>query len=115
MKIHRTGAEDSGVARRGFASTPSPRPLRVLCASAVNASLISDQSALDPTGPQAARIGNLWWLLLVVCSAVFLLVIAFTLYSVVRSRRRREPATDPGSEKRMARVVVAATALTVLI
>lgn len=49
------------------------------------------QSALDPAGPGAARIGDIWWLMLFVCTAVFIVVMAMLLWAVAR---RRRPALD---------------------
>ena len=44
-------------------------------------------SALDPAGPQAERIGDLWWLMFWVCTAVFLAVLAALLLALLRGRR----------------------------
>jgi cytochrome c oxidase subunit 2 len=80
------------------------------------------QSALDPAGPQAGRISGLWWLMLYVCSGVFLSVIAFLLIAMFRNRKERRDASDepdikpePKRERRMTRVVVGAVAATVII
>ncbi|MFL6278077.1 MAG: cytochrome c oxidase subunit II [Blastocatellia bacterium] len=73
------------------------------------------QSSLDPAGPGAAHISRLWWLMLIVCTAVFLLVLGFTLQGVYRGRRRAEVATDEQSTQRMTQAVTAATAATTLI
>jgi cytochrome c oxidase subunit II len=50
------------------------------------------QSALDPAGPGAARIGDVWWLMLTVCTAVFALVMLMLLWALAR---RRRPGLDP--------------------
>jgi cytochrome c oxidase subunit II len=79
------------------------------------------QSALDPAGPGAARIGDIWWLMLFVCTAVFVAVIGTLLWAI--SRRRRPTLDglsgavrpDPQRERRMAQVVGAAIAVTVAI
>jgi cytochrome c oxidase subunit II len=82
------------------------------------------QSALDPAGPQAARIGHLWWLLLWVTTAVFLLVLAALAAALVS--RRRGPGDraahtapivhpEPAGERRRFRAVAAAAGATVLI
>jgi cytochrome c oxidase subunit 2 len=47
-----------------------------------------DQSALDPAGPGAALISDLWWLMLFVCAAVFALVMLTLLWGIVRATRR---------------------------
>ncbi|HKP12317.1 MAG TPA: cytochrome c oxidase subunit II [Blastocatellia bacterium] len=73
------------------------------------------QSSLDPAGPDSARISRLWWLMLAVCTAVFLLVLGFLLHGVYRAWRREAAATDDQSKRRMTRAVTAATAATTLI
>jgi cytochrome c oxidase subunit 2 len=81
------------------------------------------QSALDPAGPQAGRIGSHWWLMLYTLSAVFLIVICLLL---VASFRKREPLTgetadvaytkpDAGRERRMSRNVTGGVGLTIII
>jgi cytochrome c oxidase subunit II len=79
------------------------------------------QSALDPAGPGAARIGQLWWLMLSVCGAVFLLVVAMLLWATLR-RRRPDLASgsafvrpEPGRERGIALAVGGAVAITALI
>ena len=73
------------------------------------------QSSLDPAGPDALRISRLWWLMLIVCTAVFLVVLGFMLQGILRGRRRQEAATDEQSTQQMTRAVNAATAVTTLI
>ncbi|HEX5688886.1 MAG TPA: hypothetical protein VFX76_02740, partial [Roseiflexaceae bacterium] len=51
-------------------------------------------SALSPAGPAAERIATLWWVMLGVAAAIYLLVLAL-LYLALR--RKREP--DPESIK----------------
>jgi cytochrome c oxidase subunit 2 len=64
-------------------------------------------SALVPAGPQAARIGHLWWLMFWVCSAVFLLVMAALAVGLVREEQPGRQGTT--------RVVAVAAAVTALI
>jgi cytochrome c oxidase subunit II len=45
------------------------------------------QNMLDPSGPYAARIAELWWLMLGVCAAVFVAVLAAFLIALARGRR----------------------------
>jgi cytochrome c oxidase subunit II len=77
------------------------------------------QSALDPAGPGAARIGDIWWLMLLVCTVVFVAVIVTLLWAIARSRRPPLDAlsgalrVDPQRDRRMAQVVGAAIAATV--
>lgn len=77
-------------------------------------------SVLDPAGPQAGRIGTLWWFLLAVAVAVF---VAFTVALFVglwRGSRRSadgppDAAPSPASERAAARAVSIAVAATVVI
>src|SRR5204863_7325065 len=55
------------------------------------------QSVLDAAGPQAARIGRLWWVFLAVCVIVYALVVAFLLAALARGRRSAGPATSEAS------------------
>src|ERR1044072_4443252 len=59
------------------------------------------QSSLDPAGPQAGRISKLWWVMLAVCSAVFVLVMAVLFYSAGRARKRQNQAAEPQAERKM--------------
>jgi cytochrome c oxidase subunit 2 len=72
------------------------------------------QSALDPAGPQAGRISGIWWLMFWVCSAVFVIVMAFLLFAVFRSRPKAEAAGEE-NDRDMTRVVTGAVAATVVI
>lgn len=45
-------------------------------------------SALDPAGPYAQSIANLFWIFLAVCTAVWVLVVAFLLAATFRRRSR---------------------------
>jgi heme/copper-type cytochrome/quinol oxidase subunit 2 len=76
------------------------------------------QSALDPAGPQAARIERLWWLMFWVTLVVFVLVIGTLSISIAR-RRRSQPIPFPPkdklpAEKPIGRVIAAAIALTII-
>jgi cytochrome c oxidase subunit II len=79
------------------------------------------QSALDPAGPGAARIGDIWWLMLWVCAAVFVLVMAILLWAIARRQRPSvEPVSaivrpEPQRERRMAQVVGVSIAVTAVI
>ena len=85
--------------------------------------LIPSQSALHPAGPQAGRIIDLWWMMLYVTGAVFLVVMGFLVASLVRRRRPYGGAAadvpdtkpEPGVERRMSHVVLTGVALTVVI
>jgi cytochrome c oxidase subunit II len=78
------------------------------------------QSALDPAGVQADRIGGLWWLYFWVCTAVYGLVVLFLLLGSFR-RRSRDLQSQPivahnvPRERRFAAVVTWAVVGTILI
>ncbi|HEX3554108.1 MAG TPA: cytochrome c oxidase subunit II [Thermoanaerobaculia bacterium] len=69
--------------------------------------VFAGHSALDPAGPQAARIGHLWWLMFWVCSAVFLLVMAALAVGLVRE--------EAPERRRVSRVVTGAVIATAII
>jgi cytochrome c oxidase subunit II len=91
----------------------------VLCLVAAGCG--GNQSALDPAGPGASRISELWWLMLAVCAAVLMLVTLMLLWAL--ARRGRPPGAaglslvqpDPRRERRMGRVVGAAVGATAAI
>ncbi|HYY56437.1 MAG TPA: cytochrome c oxidase subunit II [Pyrinomonadaceae bacterium] len=77
---------------------------------------------LNPAGPQAGRIGRLWWFMLYVCAAVFITVMIAIFVAVFRARQKQDATSDaapitpePRSEQRMARVVTGAVLATALI
>jgi cytochrome c oxidase subunit 2 len=81
---------------------------------------LPNQSAVNPAGVQAARIHDLWNLILVVTACVYLLVMAALAYAVFRPRPRPvsdAPVTAPpvSQEWRMGVIVSAAVAASVLI
>jgi cytochrome c oxidase subunit 2 len=75
------------------------------------------QSALDPKGPQAQALADLFWIFTGVCSAVWVLVmIALAAALLRRHRERLDPlAVDPATERRSTIVVSSAVALTAVI
>ena len=70
------------------------------------------QSVLAPAGVQAAEIAWLWWVMLAVCAAVFVVVLLFVGAGLHRASRRNAPAPTP--ERRLHRAIGGATALTIL-
>ena len=80
------------------------------------------QSSVDPAGPQAGRIAGLFWFFTYLLTAVFVITLAFTLWTLTRRHRgiEQEPlevshAPSAGTEHRLTRGTAIATALTVLI
>jgi cytochrome c oxidase subunit II len=124
-----------------FSRTPHERALRETLAQSSSAGLLrvlplllcalglagcgggGAQSALDPAGPQAGRIGGLWWAMLITLSAVFLIVMGFLLVAVFRHRRPYSgeaadlPDTKPDQtgERRMSQFVIGGIVITVVI
>ncbi|HEX8148558.1 MAG TPA: cytochrome c oxidase subunit II [Pyrinomonadaceae bacterium] len=106
---------------RGVGRRPSST---VYCLLSTVYCLIPSQSALQPAGPQAERIIGLWWMMLYVTGAVFLVVMGFLVAALVRRRRAyggeaapEVPDTrpEPGVERRMSHVVLAGVGMTVVI
>jgi cytochrome c oxidase subunit 2 len=90
------------------------------------AQLAAAQSALEPAGPQAARIARLFWFALSAATVMYLLTLAALAYSTWRARRRMRAeqsggprATDPRDDVReqrsMTHAVGGGVALTVAV
>src|SRR5690348_679798 len=80
------------------------------------------QSVVDPAGPQSGRIAVLWWVFLWLTVAIFVIVMALTLWTLFRRHGgiEQEPletrhVPSEATENRMTRVVAGATVATVLI
>ena len=79
------------------------------------------QTATNPVGPQAENISRVWWLMLIVCSVVFVLVMIALLLALrkrmsepqLHSRPILEP--PPEEERRKRNVVISATSVTAVI
>jgi cytochrome c oxidase subunit 2 len=71
------------------------------------------QDALRPAGPQAAQILKLWNLTLIVCCAVFAMVLAAMVVALVRGRRKR--AGTQAAERRAGRWVSGAAVLSAVL
>jgi len=79
------------------------------------------QNALNSAGPQADNIAGLWWLMFVVCSIVFVLVMIALLLAI--KKRTREPQFDltpilepqPEQERRRRNVVVTCVVITAIV
>jgi cytochrome c oxidase subunit 2 len=90
--------------------------------SAITVSLLSGiassacegtQSMFNPDGPAARSIAHLGWMLIAVCLAVYVAVVAVLLSALLR---RRRPGDDqPEAEGRQRRVVAAAVGFTVIV
>ncbi|HEX2029864.1 MAG TPA: hypothetical protein VHL78_00480, partial [Actinomycetota bacterium] len=73
-----------------------PRLPRSACA--VGAALLlsacrsSAPSTLEPQGPVAERVADVWWLMLAISSVVVAVVGALLLVAIVRRRRAADPS-----------------------
>ena len=93
-----------------------PRLACVAAAAGLLAGCSGIQSALDPAGPQAERISQLWWLSLAISGAVFTVVMGFMLYAATAARRRGGAAApEPTAERRMTRAITIAVAASVIV
>jgi cytochrome c oxidase subunit II len=78
------------------------------------------QNAINPAGPNAQNLSRLWWLMFIVCSIVYVLVI-IAMFLSLRGRTKeaaeRGPVLhlDTDSERRRQITVIVATAITVVI
>lgn len=73
------------------------------------------QSVVDQAGPQAHRIARLWWLMLWVCSVIYLLVIGAVVLALRRSRQREQPDNEAANSRKKVSVIAAALAISTLI
>ncbi|HEX8696310.1 MAG TPA: cytochrome c oxidase subunit II [Longimicrobium sp.] len=92
---------------------PLLRPAPAAAAAVLLAACGGRQNVLNPAGIQAERIENLFWPMLVVASAVWLIVMAALLYAVFH--RRRDEIQPEEKERRMRRGVTTAVGATVAI
>jgi cytochrome c oxidase subunit 2 len=79
--------------------------------------LHNTQNALDVSGPQASRIAGLWWLMLPIGAVVWVLVVSVMLIGITRKHDGAPAETiarDDLRERKLARVVIGAVAVTVL-
>ena len=70
------------------------------------------QTALNPAGPQAARIATLTWGFIALCTFVYLIVMAALIWALVR--RRVASDASPETERRLGFAVAGAVAVTVV-
>src|SRR3954468_24524188 len=97
-----------------------PRFILTLIAALCVSSCGGIQNAINPAGPNAENISRLWWLMFIVCSIVFVLVMIAVLLAL---RKRtveaadRVPMLEPPeeSERRRRNVVISLTTITVIV
>ncbi len=93
------------------------RAAAALGASAFLAGCAGQQSALDPAGPQARAIADLFWIFVAVAVVVWVLVMAALAGALLRRRaERHDPLeVDPSREGRSLRVIAACAGATALV
>jgi cytochrome c oxidase subunit 2 len=100
------------------------RVLAIVAGCCVTAIAGGVQSVTNPTGPQAHNIGQLWWLMFWVCSAVFVIVITLVLLAFLRGRRAAQGSDQPlavelipapQAEHRTGVIIVWGTVATILV
>jgi cytochrome c oxidase subunit II len=78
-----------------------------------------NQSALEPAGPQAAKVTHLWWFALAIAATVYLLTVGALAWAAHRARQRERrgeaEAVGPEAEQRMTRGVTYSVAATIVI
>jgi cytochrome c oxidase subunit II len=101
---------------------PKPALLYSLVFLVLNACAGGQQSAVDPAGPQSGRIATLWWFFFWLLGAIFVVVMLFTLMSLMRLHRgiEQEPletrhSPSEQTERKLTRIVAGATIATVVI
>ena len=72
------------------------------------------QSALNPTGSQAAQLAHLFWIFTVVCTVAYVLVLVFFFGAVARSRRNAMADVSDEREASHHRTVSAAAAVSII-
>lgn len=97
-----------------------PRLIATLFVALCVSSCGGIQNAINPAGPNAANISKLWWLMFIVCSIVFVLVMIALLLSLRKRTKEaadRVPVLEPSeeSERRRRNVVISATTITVIV
>ena len=79
------------------------------------------QNSINPAGPQADNLSRLWWLMFIVCSIVFVLVMIALLLAL--RKRTREPLAEATpileppqeQERRKRNTVISAVTITIII
>jgi cytochrome c oxidase subunit II len=99
-----------------------PALLCILAFLLLNGCAGHQQSAVDPVGPQSGKIAGLWWFFVAVLGAIFIIVMAFTLLTLIRRHRgiEQEPLEaqhhpSEQTEQKLTRIVAGATIATVVI
>src|SRR5436309_1835545 len=99
---------------------PKTAILYALVFLVLNACAGHQQSVVDAAGPQSGKIAGLWWFFVWLLGVIFVIVMVFTLLSLMRRHRvieqePLEPRHHPSeeTERRLTRVVTGATIATV--
>jgi cytochrome c oxidase subunit 2 len=68
--------------------------IAIACVGLASADGRAQTSMLDPAGPRAARIADLWWVMFILGSAVFLVVMLFLVFALLVRGRRHGQTRD---------------------
>lgn len=108
--------------RRPSSSTRASALRGAVAAATAGAALTAcrgamDQSALEPMGPQADKIAQLWWFSFVVATIVYATTVGGLIWAMSRARRRERDAAPlpPDHEHHMTRGLTWAIAATIVI
>ena len=74
-----------------------------------------NESAFDPKGPQAARIGSLWWYMFWTSAIVWMIVVIALFLAAWRGHKREVPEQSDEIDERLKKPVIAATVVSALI
>lgn len=107
VRITDTGGRSRGSARARLVALAA-----VVCLAVLGTGCDESPSALDPKGPGAARIADLWWVMIAIC--VVILVGVMTLLGVALFRKRR-PATDEAPRTAYGFMVVGGIVLPIVV
>jgi cytochrome c oxidase subunit 2 len=72
-------------------------------------------SVIEPAGPQAKALANLWWFFFVICMVVWVLVTIVLLAAIRRGMRRTEPEVTEEGTRKSTRWIVGAMSVSVVI
>jgi cytochrome c oxidase subunit 2 len=95
-----------------------PTPLALISVASILQGCASNHAALNPAGPRARQIADLMLVFTTVSAIVYLVVIGFLVWAMLRKRSQAEDASAPDHEQADAkakRVIAVATGLTVII
>jgi cytochrome c oxidase subunit 2 len=113
---HRGGTEKKQTPLRSVLQS-----ILTLCATVCLSACGGIQNSINPAGPQADSLSRLWWLMFIVCSVVFVLVMIALLLTLRNRTHEPQHASapilnpSPQEERRHRNAVLSAVTITVII